>query len=217
MKNKGVGEVIYAEGKTTEHLAEILKKMKDTENLLITRITVDQEKYIENEYQNVRINKVARTAVLNPKIEVKYQGKVLILSAGTSDINVADEAKELLLVAGVEVESIFDVGVAGIHRLFARLPKIRQADVIICIAGMEGALVSVVAGLTDVPVIGVPTSVGYGTSFKGVSALLTMLNSCSSGVTVVNIDNGFGAGFAAYEIIRTANKIIRRNNENTTL
>lgn len=196
---KGLPEVIYGEGKTEEELLEIVRSLyQKAENILITRISQDKaSKLMEafpegNYYHRSRIFMLLRC-----RPEKRGKGEVLVISAGTSDLPVAEEAVLTLRFLGHEADLIQDVGVAGIHRLFAHLKRIREARVIIVVAGMEGALPSVVAGLVSVPVIAVPTSVGYGASFGGLSALLTMLNSCAQGVAVVNIDNGFGAGYLA--------------------
>lgn len=196
---KGLPEVVYGEGKTEEELLEIVKSLYDKgENVLITRLSKDKATKIIGVFPEGKYYQRSKIfMLLRYQPEKKGKGKVLVISAGTSDLPVAEEAMLTLSFLGHEAELIQDVGVAGIHRLFAHLKRIREARVLIVVAGMEGALPSVVAGLVSVPVIAVPTSVGYGASFGGLSALLTMLNSCAQGVAVVNIDNGFGAGCLA--------------------
>ena len=195
---QGVGEVIYGAGKTPGQIDRIAHTLWDDgqRTILITRISQDAvEKFTKDipfEYFPD-----AGAAVVGAPMESNVKGNILIITAGTSDIPVAEEAAVTAETLGNNVERIYDVGVAGIHRLLSHTDAIMKARVIIAIAGMEGALASVVGGLADCPVIAVPTSVGYGTSFGGVTALLSMLNSCASGVSVVNIDNGFGAGFLA--------------------
>jgi len=194
---KGFGEVIYCENKTPEQvkkIAEVLLKHKNP--LLFTRAAQPLYDYLKKYFPVLKYNKAGRI-IYSKRGRLKNKKTVLILTAGTSDIPVAEEARITLEVMGNRVNVIYDVGVAGIHRLLDKLPEISKANVIIVVAGMEGALGSVIGGLTDKPVIAVPTSVGYGSSFKGITPLLTMMNSCSPGVTVVNIDNGFGAGYFA--------------------
>ncbi|MCG8564717.1 MAG: nickel pincer cofactor biosynthesis protein LarB [Desulfobacterales bacterium] len=196
---KGFPEVIFGEGKTPEQITGILERMMDRENvILVTRVDPEKAKAVLTEipqgeyFESARILRIQKE---DPALT--GTGKVLIISAGTSDIPVADEAALTARAMGNDVETLFDVGVAGIHRLFAHREKLAKAAVIIVVAGMEGALPSVVGGMVSAPVIAVPTSVGYGTSFGGMTALLGMLNSCSSNIAVVNIDNGFGAGYMA--------------------
>jgi NCAIR mutase (PurE)-related protein len=196
----GCPEVIYCAGKSIEQVEGIVKNMLEVgdTNVLATRASEAIAQAIVKIYPDAEWNPSARTVVIQRKpVEKIGKGKILVITAGTSDIPVADEAVVTAKFLGNEVEKLCDVGVAGIHRLLAKLPVIASANVIIVIAGMEGALASVVGGLTDKPVIAVPTSIGYGASFGGVSALLSMLNSCANGVAVVNIDNGFGAGYLA--------------------
>ncbi|KXZ39113.1 hypothetical protein SAMN05661008_01100 [Alkalithermobacter thermoalcaliphilus JW-YL-7 = DSM 7308] len=195
----GYPEVIYGEGKTDEQIAGIIEKMMEKgSNILATRIKKETYDYLKNIYPSIQYEELARIIKIeNKKIEKVGKGKILVLTGGTCDIPVAEEAYHTAEFLGNDVEKIYDVGVAGIHRLFNNMDKIMSARVIIAVAGMEGALPSVVGGLVDVPVIAVPTSVGYGANFKGLSSLLTMLNSCASGISVVNIDNGFGAGYLA--------------------
>ncbi len=203
---QGFPEVILCEGKTPAQAATIaFRIVRRGSVLLATRATPAHAAAIRRKVRRARYNPLARTITANTeRVTPRRGGIVLVVSAGTSDLPVAEEAAETARIMGNRVEILADVGVAGIHRLLAELPLLRAATVIIVIAGMEGALPSVVGGLVNVPVIAVPTSVGYGASFGGVSALLGMLNSCAPGVTVVNIDNGFGAGFAASRIARAA-------------
>lgn len=196
-------EVIFGMGKRKEEILEISKRiLENSGKLLITRIEKETYEFLKNGINELNYNELGRIAWKMEKQEKMGKGKILILTAGTSDIPVGEEAYITAMWMGNDVEKIYDIGIAGIHRLFMELEKIRKARVIIVIAGMEGALPSVVAGLVDVPVIAVPTSQGYGASFGGLSALLTMLNSCSGGIGVVNIDNGFGAGLLASIINR---------------
>jgi NCAIR mutase (PurE)-related protein len=200
---QGFPEVIFCQGKTPLQVAGIADRIaKRKQPLLATRATRQQFTAVKRRVKNAQYDGEGRIITANrPKISAN-RGSILVITAGTSDIPVAREAAITATMFGNQVETIFDVGVAGLHRLLAHNERLRSATVIIVVAGMEGALPSVVGGLVDVPVIAVPTSVGYGTSFGGVTALLAMLNSCASGVTVVNIDNGFGAGFAASLINR---------------
>lgn len=194
---KGFGEVIYCENKTPEQVKKITEVLLRHKNpLLLTRAAKPLYDYLKKHFPVLKYNDAGRIIYLK-RGGLKNKKTVLILTAGTSDIPVAEEARITLEVMGNRVKAIYDVGVAGIHRLLDKLPEISKANVIIVVAGMEGALGSVIGGLTDKPVIAVPTSVGYGSSFKGIAPLLTMMNSCSPGVTVVNIDNGFGAGYFA--------------------
>ncbi|HEX3008318.1 MAG TPA: nickel pincer cofactor biosynthesis protein LarB [Bacteroidales bacterium] len=197
----GAPEVIFCQGKTTEQIISITRAMlQKGNNILATRANDEALNALIKEFPGGIIHKLARIFVIKQK-ELKIpETKIAVVTAGTADIPVAEEAAITAEVFGNDVNRIFDVGVAGIHRLFRQLPKIREAKVIVAVAGMEGALPSVLGGLVDKPVIAVPTSVGYGANFNGLSALLTMLNSCSSGISVVNIDNGFGAGYLAYMI-----------------
>ncbi len=199
---KGFPEVIFGQGKTSEQIISIMKKMIIHENIiLVTRLKQKKAQRIMSVFQDADYFKDAKLLWLKKnEPEITGIGKILVISAGTSDIPVAKEAFLTAQAMGNDIESIFDVGVAGIHRLFAHQEQIVNATVIIVVAGMEGALPSVVAGMVKAPVIAVPTSIGYGTSFGGMTALLGMLNSCSSNIAVVNIDNGFGAGFMASSI-----------------
>lgn len=194
----GYPEVIYCEGKTVEQVKSIIEVMltKDN-NILATRANAQMYEAIKTIHAEAKYNAMGRTITIQKREERLTDSYIAIISAGTSDLPVVEEAAETAIILGNRVEKIVDVGVAGIHRLFAKMDIIRGAKVVIVIAGMEGALASVVGGLVDKPVIAVPTSVGYGANFGGISALLSMLNSCASGVSVVNIDNGFGAGYNA--------------------
>ena len=200
---QGAAEVIYGAGKTPAQIAGILEAMRrhGDKTILVTRLSPESAEILEKEFP-LRYHPEARMGVLGNFPAPDGLGKIVVATGGTSDIPVAEEAALTAEALGNEVVRIFDVGVAGLHRLQARLPEIMEASVLIAIAGMEGALASVLGGLVDCPVIAVPTSVGYGASFGGLSALLSMLNSCASGVSVVNIDNGFGAGFLASRITR---------------
>ena len=201
---KGFPEVIFGQGKTADQIIGIMEKMLLQERVvLVTRIDVKQADQVLSRFPDAVYHKEAKMVVWT-KHEVPIQGKgtILVISAGTSDIPVAKEAYLTASAMGNQVESIFDVGVAGIHRLFNHKALIATASVLVVVAGMEGALPSVVAGMVSRPVIAVPTSVGYGVSFNGLTALFAMLNSCSSNVAVVNIDNGFGAGYMAAMINR---------------
>ncbi|MBI2626136.1 MAG: nickel pincer cofactor biosynthesis protein LarB [Candidatus Nealsonbacteria bacterium] len=194
---RGLPEVILGQGKTKEQIIKIVREIAKYDNVLITRTNEPVFNEIKKIYKESEYNELARTIVIRKNKSRVKRGKILVLTAGTSDIAIAEEAAVTAELFGNKVEKIYDVGIAGIHRLFANLDKISKSSVIIVVAGMEGALPSVVAGLTDKPIIAVPTSIGYGASFKGIAPLLTMLNSCSPGVAVVNIDNGFGAGYLA--------------------
>jgi len=194
----GLPEVIYASGKTTEQVRLIAERMFSKGiDILATRATPEIYEAVKSVVPDAVYNPLARTIVYKHKEEISEKGYIAVISAGTSDLPVAEEAVETARFLNNEVVTVYDVGVAGIHRLFNKLELIRNARVIIVVAGMEGALASVVGGLVDKPVIGVPTSIGYGANFQGLSALLSMLNSCAAGVSVVNIDNGFGAACQA--------------------
>ncbi len=201
---QGVPEVILGESKSLEQLKTILAVMaRRGGNILVTRLNGEKATALCSQFPEAEYDADARTfCLIQQKIDRGGRGKILMVCAGTSDIPVAREAVVTARMLGNEVDEIIDVGVAGIHRLLAYNEQLQQAAVIIVVAGMEGALPSVVGGLVAVPVIAVPTSVGYGAAFGGIAALLGMLNSCASGVTVVNIDNGFGAAFAANRINR---------------
>jgi len=201
----GFPEVILCQGKTAEQVAIIAERMAESgATVLATR--ADEAVYgaVRKKCPTATYNREARALVVPGETAPEPRGRVLVLSAGTADIPVAEEAAMVAELAGCRVERVYDVGVAGIHRLLDKLDSIHKADSIVVGAGMEGALASVVAGLGGGPVVAVPTSVGYGASFAGIAPLLTMLNSCAGGVVVVNIDNGFGAGYAAALIARRA-------------
>jgi len=201
---QGMPEVIYAAGKTPEQVRDIFVSLYNHSegNLMATRASAEHYHKVLEKVPEAEYDEMARLIYLDrdKACQRDEQHQILILTAGTSDMPVAEEARLTAHLFGNVVKTCYDCGVAGIHRLFAHLPEIKAANVIIVIAGMEGALASVVGGLTDKPVIAVPTSVGYGASFRGVAALLSMLNSCAMGVSVVNIDNGFGAGALASKI-----------------
>ena len=198
---KGFPEVVFGSGKTPDQIVKIAAKLWEREQrLLLTRITPEHTRALRRKFPEAVFHEVARCCTLERRRLPKRPGVIAVLSAGTSDLPVAEEAAVSADIMGNRVERIYDVGVAGLHRLLARGEQILKANILIVVAGMEGALPSVVAGLVRRPVIAVPTSIGYGASFGGVAALLGMLNSCGSGVTVVNIDNGFGAGYAASQI-----------------
>ena len=196
---QGAPETIFGAGKTAAQIVAIMKKMQSKKNnILITRLEQEKVSRIKRAFPKSRYYPQPRVlTLLNHPVKDVGKGTILVVCAGTSDIPVAEEAIVTAQMLGNRVEHLYDVGVAGIHRLMSQGDRLRAANVIIVIAGMEGALPSVVGGLVDRPVIAVPTSVGYGSHFGGITALLAMLNSCSSGVTVVNIDNGYGAAFAA--------------------
>lgn len=195
---QGAAEVIYGAGKTPEQIVGIVNAMLSNgqKRILITRLAPDAASYVRNRVE-LDYRPEARIGLVGTMPEPDGLGKVVIATGGTSDIPVAEEAAVTAEAMGSRVVRLYDVGVSGVHRLLSHMELIMDASVIIAIAGMEGALASVIGGLADCPVIAVPTSVGYGASFGGVSALLSMLNSCASGVSVVNIDNGFGAGYLA--------------------
>ena len=196
-KRNGFPEIIYGEGKTKEQIKKIIESLeKEHLPVLATRVDNEKGQYLLEKIPHGFYYETARAFVVNPT-PIHTEHYIAVVTAGTSDMPVAEEAAITAETFGNPVKRIYDVGVAGIHRLFNRLDDIRGASVIIVIAGMEGALVSVVAGLVDVPVIAVPTSVGYGSNLQGLTTLMSMLTSCASGVTVVNIDNGFGAAYSA--------------------
>ncbi len=198
---KGFPEVIFCAGKTTEQIVRIVERIRSREGrLLATRASPEVAEAVQRTFPDAVYHTAARVIVISGPTPQSGRGTVLVVSAGTADIPVADEAAVTAETMGSPVERLYDVGVAGIHRLFDNREQLFTANVLVVVAGMEGALASVVAGLVDRPVIAVPTSVGYGASFGGLAALLAMLNSCSPGVAVVNIDNGFGAGYLAHLI-----------------
>jgi pyridinium-3,5-biscarboxylic acid mononucleotide synthase len=199
----GMPEIIFGPGKTPRQLAEIFARLAEHGgNVLATRVSPEQVRAVRRKFRKAEFHELARAITLTRDEAVHGKGKIIVVSAGTSDIPVAEEALVTARIMGNEVQHVYDVGVAGIHRLLARRDALTRARVIVVCAGMEGALPSVVGGLVGVPVIAVPTSVGYGASYGGIAALLGMLNSCASNVTVVNIDNGFGAGYVASVINR---------------
>mgnify|MGYP004627276577 FL=1 len=195
---QGAGEVIYGEGKTGEQIVGILTGMLENgqKNVLITRLSPEKAAFVQKSH-SIFYDPVSRIGILGEKAKPWGMGKIVIATGGTSDIPVAEEAALTAEFLGNQVNRLYDVGVSGIHRLLQHSEELMDASVVVAIAGMEGALASVIGGLCDCPVIAVPTSVGYGAAFGGLAALLSMLNSCASGVSVVNIDNGFGAGFLA--------------------
>ena len=198
---QGAAEVIYGAGKTAEQMIEITAALRDhgQETVLITRLSPESAEKIAAVHP-LDYHEMGRVGIVGPMPEPDGDGVVTVATGGTSDMAVAEEAALTAEVLGSEVLRLYDVGVAGIHRLLAHAPELMRSRAVVAVAGMEGALTSVIGGLVDCPVIGVPTSVGYGAAFGGVAALLAMLNSCASGVSVVNIDNGFGAGFLANRI-----------------
>lgn len=194
----GLPEVIYGSGKTVEQVRKIAERMHQKGiDVLATRVSPEMAEGVKEVIPGAVYNELARTVSYKKSTDSVSSGYIAVVAAGTSDLPVAEEAVVTARFLGNRVETIYDVGVAGIHRLFNKMELIRNARVLIVVAGMEGALASVVGGLVDKPVIGVPTSIGYGANFQGLSALLAMLNSCASGVSVVNIDNGFGAACQA--------------------
>ena len=202
---QGYPEVVFSEGKTTEQVEQICGALeRENGSFLATRADGDVRAALQRRYPTIEVNDIARTAFLAPSqgMNPTGRGTIVVVSAGTSDLPVAEEAAVVARAMCNEVATVYDVGVAGIHRVLTNAPVLRGASVVIVVAGMDGALPSVVGGLVTVPVIAVPTSVGYGAAFGGVAALLAMLNSCAAGVTVVNIDNGFGAAAAAARINR---------------
>jgi hypothetical protein len=197
-KRKGFAEVIYCPGKTQPQLKKISQELlKHKQDLLLTRLDKKAFAFLKKSIPRLQYNSKARLGFLLRETKTPEKGLAVIISAGTSDIPVAEEAAITLKVMGNRVQRLYDVGVAGVHRLMGNINVIKKARVIVVVAGMEGALPSIVSGLTKSPIIAVPTSCGYGANFRGLSALLTMMNSCSPGVAVVNIDNGFGAGYFA--------------------
>ncbi len=203
-KRRGCSETVFCESKTSEQLIKIFTVLKNQgQNVIGTRASLEQAQAVKKIFADVSYNTEGRVLTLVQN-QQELVGEVAICTGGTGDIPVAEEAAAVAKFFGSNVKKYYDMGVAGIHRLFDKIEDIRKANVIIAVAGMEGALGGIIAGLVDVPVIAVPTSVGYGSSFNGLSALLTMLNSCAEGLTVVNIDNGFNAGYSASQI----NKLI---------
>lgn len=203
----GMPETIYCAGKTKEQLTEILAAFqKKNISVLGTRCTAEQAAYVQSCGVPAVYDGTSRIISWSNGEKTCLNGKIAVCTGGTADLPVAEEVAQVAEFFGAGVIRHFDVGIAGIHRLFAKLEEIRKADVVIAVAGMEGALASVIAGLVETPVIAVPTSVGYGASFQGLAPLLTMLNSCAEGVSVVNIDNGFGAAVLACRILRGINR-----------
>lgn len=198
----GFAEVIFCSGKTNEHLFKIFERLYQEDGEVFgTRASQEQYEFIKKRYPQVEYDTISRIIKIEKK-DKKRVGKIAVCTAGTADISVAEEAAQTAEYFGTNVERIYDVGVSGIHRLFSRLDVIQSANCVVSVAGMEGALASVLGGLVDKPVIAVPTSVGYGANMNGLSALLTMINSCANGISVVNIDNGYGAGYIATQINR---------------
>lgn len=194
---KGFPEVVFCQNKSAEQVVAIVKKLaSNNADVLATKATEEMFNEVKKHIKEAKYNKLSKTIVIS-KNKTAKKGKILVLSAGTSDINVAEEAAVVAEAMGNKVERLYDVGVAGLHRLLNNKEKLSDANVLVVVAGMDGVLPSVVSGLFGKPIIAVPTSVGYGASFKGIAPLLTMLNACSPGVVVVNIDNGFGAGYFA--------------------
>lgn len=208
----GFPEVIWSEGKTPEQIISIMEIMREKSPLVMaTRLNSETAQTLQATITDLRYYPLAKIAAIG-QISRQYKGKISIVTAGTADLPIAEESAITAELCGFTVERLWDVGVAGIHRLLNHQHLITSADVLIVVAGMEGALPSVVAGLANCPVIAVPTSIGYGTSFGGLSALLTMLNSCATGIGVVNIDNGFGAAMLAGQILRVANRFNYKGN-----
>ncbi|PLS09710.1 nickel pincer cofactor biosynthesis protein LarB [Neobacillus cucumis] len=219
-KRQGFAEVVYGEGKTAEQIVSIVLALRARNNeILVTRVSKEKAGVILNACPEFTYNETAQIIFWKDEVESKKnkEGYIAVIAAGTSDLRVAEEAAVTAEVLGSSVHRIYDVGVAGIHRLLNHAEEIQQATVSIVVAGMEGALPSVVGGLVSHPVIAVPTSIGYGANFHGLSALLTMLNSCASGISVVNIDNGFGGGYNAVLIHQLAQKGEALKNEDTLL
>ncbi len=198
----GFAEVIFCSGKTDEHLLHIVERLyKEDGEVFGTRASTHQYEILKEKYPKIQYDPISKIIKIE-KIGKERKGNIAVCTAGTADIPVAEEAAQTAEYFGSRVERIYDVGVAGIHRLFSKLDIIQNANCVIAVAGMEGALPSVIGGLVDKPVIAVPTSVGYGANMHGISALLTMINSCANGIAVVNIDNGYGAGYIATQINR---------------
>lgn len=208
---QGIGEVVYGEGKSAEQIVSIAKHLSDGgQTVLVTRIDAEKTASMSVEFPDGRANSVARTFIINAKpAKGSSSGEpfVAVLAAGTSDAYAAEEACEVCIAMDTAFEKYYDVGVAGLHRLLNKRELIQKASALVVVAGMEGALPSVVGGLFGKPIFAVPTSVGYGASFGGVAALLAMLNSCAAGISVVNIDNGFSAGYAACQVVREIKRI----------
>ncbi len=200
---QGFPEVIFGQGKTNEQIVGIVERMLKTHhNILVTRTTAEAYEAVKQLTSEAVFHKEAKAITVRKNFTIQGKGKIGIVTAGTSDIPVAEEAAITAEISGNQIERFYDVGVAGLHRLLSEMQRLNEMRVLVCAAGMEGALPSVLGGLVSVPVIAVPTSIGYGAALGGIAALLGMLNSCASNVLVVNIDNGFGAGFAASLINR---------------
>ena len=205
---RGFPEVVFGAGKTAEQIARIVASIAARDqSVLVTRTNEEAYEAVRREHPEARFEATARCVLVDRGARRALPGRVAVVCAGTSDLPVAEEAAVTALFFGAEVDRIYDAGVAGLHRLLEHMAEIRQADVVIVAAGMEGALPSVVAGLVATPVIAVPTSIGYGASFHGLAALLGMLSACASGIGVVNIDNGFGAAYLAASILRVHEKL----------
>ena len=212
LQRRGIPEVIYGAGKSAAQIIGIIKSLNEAgQNGYATRVIPEQAVEIQAALTDAVYNEQAGLLTCDVVPLPEKRGKVSVICAGTSDINVAEEAAVTAERMGVNVNRVYDVGVAGLHRLLTRLDQFKDSNALIVVAGMEGALPSVVGGLTDKPLIAVPTSVGYGASFGGIAALLGMLNSCAAGITVVNIDNGFGAGVAASLIVRQSSGVTGEN------
>lgn len=208
-RRTGFPEVVWGQDKTPAQIAEIMAAMRDRQSaIMATRVSPEAYRHVRDRLRDVRYYPLARICAIAPDpLPIRYPGTIGVLSAGTADLPVAEEAALTAELCGFQVLRLWDVGVAGIHRLLSNLDVLAAADVLVVAAGMEGALPSVVAGLASVPVVAVPTSIGYGASFQGLAPLLTMLNSCAPGIGVVNIDNGFGAAMLAGQILRTAQRV----------
>ncbi len=215
-KNRtGFPEVIFCQGKADEFLIDIYKKMYEADGQVFgTRATEAQYQLLKNHIPEIQYDKISRILkAVKPEVEaarLELIGNIAVVTAGTADIPVAEEAAQTAEYFGSKVNRLYDVGVSGIHRILSNVDVLNQANVVVAVAGMEGALASVVGGLVKVPVVAVPTSVGYGANLGGISALLTMINSCANGISVVNIDNGYGAGYIATQINRLAEGVIDR-------
>ncbi len=215
-KNRtGFPEVIFCQGKADEFLIDIYKKMYEADGQVFgTRATEAQYQLLKNHIPEIQYDKISRILkAVKPEVEAarpELIGNIAVVTAGTADIPVAEEAAQTAEYFGSKVNRLYDVGVSGIHRILSNVDVLNQANVVVAVAGMEGALASVVGGLVKVPVVAVPTSVGYGANLGGISALLTMINSCANGISVVNIDNGYGAGYIATQINRLAEGVIDR-------
>ena len=204
---RGFPEVIFGAGKTADQIGTIVGSIAARgQGVLVTRTNEEAFARVQRDHADARFEAAARCVVLERGTKAALPGRVAIVCAGTSDLPVAEEAAVTAAFLGATVDTVYDAGVAGLHRLLERMTQIRQADAIVVVAGMEGALPSVVAGLVDAPVIAVPTSVGYGAAFQGLAALLGMLTACTSGIGVVNIDNGFGAAYLAASILRVKSR-----------